>query len=69
MILHTIVPMDIIFNNDKKKDFSYKEMDYLGCKVEVLQYENKLVLNRLYTTDPKQYLNPDFKLGIEIKKE
>ena len=68
MILHTIVPMDIIFNNDDKKDFSYKEIDYLGCKVEVLQYENKLVLNRLYTTDPKKYLDPDLKLGQVIKK-
>ena len=69
MILHTIVPMDVIFNNDNEKDFSYKEMDYLGEKVEVLQYENKLVLNRLYTTDPKKYLSPDLRLGKVIKKE
>ena len=69
MILHTIVPMDVIFSNDKEKDFSYKEMDYLGEKIEVLQYENKLFLNRLYTTDPKKYLNPDLRLGKVIKKE
>ena len=69
MILHTIVPMDVIFSNDKEKDFSYKEMDYLGEKIEVLQYENKLFLNRLYTTDPNKYLNPDLRLGKVIKKE
>ena len=69
MILHTIVPMEIIFSNQDKKDYSYKEIDYLGEKVEVLQYENKLVLNRLYTTDPKKYLNPDLRLGKEVKKE
>ena len=69
MILHTIVPMEVIFDSDNKKDFSYKEMDYLGEKVEVLQYENQLVLNRLYTTDPKKYLNPDLRLGKVIKQE
>lgn len=69
MILHTIVPMDVIFNSDGEKNFSYKEIDYLGEKVEVLQYENKLVLNRLYTTDPKKYLSPDLRLGKVIKKE
>ena len=68
MILHTIVPMEVIFENNNNQDIQYKEMDYLGQKVQVVQYENKLVLNRLYSTDPKQYLNPNFELGKFIKK-
>lgn len=68
MILHTIVPMEVIFGNDNSKDVQYKEMDYLGQKVQVVQCENKLILNRLYSTDPKQYLDSNFKLGKIIKK-
>ena len=67
MILHTIVPMEVIFENNNN-DVQYKEIDYLGKRVQVVQYENKLLLNRLYSTDPKQYLDPNFKLGKTIKK-
>ena len=68
MLLYTIVPIDVIFNNEKQNDIQYKEIDYQGERVEVIQYENKLILNRLFSTDPKQYLNPDFRLGKVIKK-
>ena len=68
MILYTIMPMEVIFENNTDDDVQYKEIDYLGQRVQVVQYENKLLLNRLYSTDPKQYLNPNFKLGKIIKK-
>ena len=67
MCLYTIVPIEVIFNNEKKEYVKYKEINFEGEIVEVLQYENKLILNRLYTTNPKQYLNPRFQLGKVIK--
>ena len=68
MILHTIVPMEVIFGNNNDDDIQYKEVDYLGQRVQVVRYENKLMLNRIYSTDPKQYLDPNFELGKIIKK-
>ncbi|MBP5427254.1 MAG: YlzJ-like family protein [Clostridiales bacterium] len=67
MILHTIMPMGLILNNNILDDVKYKEVDYKGEKVEVTQYNNKVVISRLYSTDPKKYLDPEFELGKVIK--
>lgn len=68
MCLYTIMPIDVVFSNINKKDVQYKEMSYRGQLVEVVEYQNKVVLNRIITTDPKQYLNPNLQLGKVIKK-
>lgn len=67
MCLYTIVPIEVIFDDEKARNIQYKEVKYQGEMVEVIQSENKMILNRLFTTDPKQYLNPSFKLGKVIK--
>ena len=67
MILLTIMHMGLILNNNILDDVIYKEVDYKGEKVEVTQYNNKVVISRLYSTDPKKYLDPEFELGKVIK--
>ena len=68
MCLYTIMPIDVVFSNINKKDVQYKEINYRGQLVEVVEYQNKVVLNRIITTNPKQYLNPNLQLGKVIKK-
>ena len=62
------MPIDVVFSNINKKDVQYKEMNYRGQLVEVVEYQNKVFLNRIITTNPKQYLNPNLQLGKVIKK-
>lgn len=67
MILHTIVPIDVVLNEECSDNVSYKEVEYRGEHVEVVQYSGRMVLNRLYSTDPKKYLDPEFRTGKNIK--
>ena len=67
MILHTIVPIDVVLSEGCSDGVSYREVEYKGEHVEVVQYGDRIVLNRLYSTDPKKYLNPEFEMGKEIR--
>lgn len=67
MILHTIVPIDIVLNGQCSDNVSYKEVEYKGERVEVVECKGVMMLNRLYSTDPKKYLDPEFAMGKNIK--
>ena len=67
MILHTIVPIDVVLNGGCSNDVSYREVEYRGELVEVVQCGERIVLNRLYSTDPRKYLDPEFEMGRDIK--
>lgn len=67
MILHTIVPIGVVLGEGYSGDVRYKEVEYRGERVEIAEYDNTVVLSRLYSTDPRKYLDPEFEIGKNIK--
>lgn len=67
VILYTIVPMEVVLNGGCSEDVNYREVEYKGEHVEIAQCGDRIVLNRLYSTDPKKYLDPEFTMGKNIK--
>ncbi|NLD47633.1 MAG: hypothetical protein GX660_10605 [Clostridiaceae bacterium] len=65
MILYTVVPHEIIFqNNDTNYSKDSIEIDYLDEKVVVMPVSNNSYrIERLISTSPKSYLNPGLMPG------
>jgi hypothetical protein len=74
MIIHSIVPMDVIFNNMEDCNGKPLEIEYMGEKIEVMPLSNnQYKISRLLSTSPKAYLNPLFQpgniiTGIDLEK-
>lgn len=69
MILYTIMPMEIIFQNQEdNRGNTSVTMDYKGVKVEaVMTSNNQYIINRILSTSPKVFLNPELQPGTVIK--
>jgi len=69
VILYSIIPPEIIFNNNSNEMITdVKEIDYMGIKVQVrANSENEYVITRLLSTSPRDYLNPKLQPGTIIK--
>lgn len=65
MILYTVVPYEIIFNNNDNNDMKASmEIEYLNEKVVVTPVSNNCYrIERLISTSPKAYLNPGLMPG------
>lgn len=60
-MLHTIINEgDIFYQPDEIKKF-YKKVD--NCVLEGVKYNQDVMLNRVISTNLKDYLNPHFRLG------
>lgn len=68
MIIHSIVPIDLIFNNSENGDTGKTlEIEYLGETVQVSPLtNNQYVISRLISTSPKAYLNPKLQPGSVV---
>lgn len=70
MILHTIVPYEIVFDTnyyDKDKLGVTCEIIYKGQRVEAVSCrKNKYVIKRVLSTSPEAYLNPELQPGREV---
>ncbi len=69
MILYSIVPREIVFQNSGEENVGkYIEMDYMGEKVQVTPVgNNRYLINRIISTSPKAYLNPKLQPGQYIE--
>jgi hypothetical protein len=69
MIMYSIIPNEIIFKNTEENfENNYLEMDYLGERVQVTaSVDNKFIINRIISTSPKAYLNPNLQPGSKIE--
>jgi hypothetical protein len=64
VILYSIIPAEVVFNNSDIEKTVSKEIEYLGEKVIVTPFENnQLKIQRLISTSPKAYLNPRLQPG------
>ncbi len=67
MILYTVMPLEFIFGDPGYKVGDITEIDYMGVKVEVTKgIDNAMVINRVISSSPKDYLNPRLQPGETI---
>lgn len=68
MIFHSIIPYDVVFQEDEGTlGYTVSSMMYNGCMVEVLSHKNgPSHIRRIYSTSPKDYLDPKLQPGMNI---
>jgi hypothetical protein len=67
MIIHSIVPLDVIFSSDTQEDHN-EVIDYGQIKLEVRKIENKdYEVVRIISTNPEDYLKADLQPGSILK--
>lgn len=65
MILHTILDPMEIFYEEKNLKYCYKKVD--KCMLEGVKYNNEnICLSRIISTNPKDYLNPEWTPGTNV---
>ena len=64
MYLHTIVDQSMIF---PQKPNEYKYYKLKNGFIECTQSGGKMLINRINSTNPRDYLNTEYSLGNEIK--
>jgi len=69
MILYSVIPPEVVFSNNQDSYYnSFREIDYMGQKVQVaVLSNNEFVITRLISTFPSAYLNPKLQPGTVIK--
>lgn len=68
MILYTIVPMDAVMGNVMGNTL-YETVEQDGGFIELTQSPEGGRINRVISTDPKMYLNPQYEIGGLFHKE
>ncbi len=66
MMLYTIIDPQEIFLQQKNLKYSYKKVD--NCILEGVQYNNDILISRIVSTNPKDYLNANYQLGTSMVK-
>lgn len=69
MIHYSIIPAEIVFGNNDGSDLGkFLEIEYQGERVQVLPLtNNRYEVNRIISTSPKAFLNPDLQPGSIIE--
>lgn len=71
MILYSIVPVEIVFGKfyNQPEENKYIELEYLGEKIiAVALSNNRYKIDRIISTSPKAYLNPNLAPGTIIEQ-
>lgn len=67
MIIYSVMPMDLIFQNEKESDYQTVEMQMGGVTMLVKPTGvNEARIIRLISPDPQDYLNPSYAPGQKI---
>lgn len=69
MLFHSIIPIEIVFGKADWESFDkpYMTTVYKGVTMEVSDAgEGKKQIERIYSTNPKDYMNPCFRIGTQI---
>ena len=69
MIIHSIVPTEQIFpTDDQKANEQYRIVNLSNIKAEVRLIEEDLYeIQRIYSTDVRDYLRPELQPGMRIR--
>ena len=71
MILHTIMPLEYIFNKDSSEynKSDYVDIEYMNEKIQAIELSNgNYIINRLLSSNPSAFLNPNLMPGRIIKR-
>jgi ABC-type antimicrobial peptide transport system ATPase subunit len=67
MILYTLMPLEVVLDGFDKP-CEYKEVEVNGIKLLIEPLElNRAKIVRMISTDPQDYLNPDYSPGKIIQ--
>lgn len=68
MIIHSIIPIDVIFQNNFREDnMKTSHIRYMGELVEAVADGNTgYIINRIISTSLEAYLNPELQPGTRI---
>ena len=67
MIIHSVVPQDIIFQQQKQEDLGVQYIPFEGGVLEVIATaNNRYNINRIHSTCLDTYLNPRYQPGMPI---
>ncbi len=69
MILHTVIdPAEVMLNpSEPPPTYEYRRRN--GCLLQCIRREDGLYLDRIISTDPKDYLNSAYQIGAILPKE
>jgi hypothetical protein len=68
MILYSIVPVEIVFQNMNTNEGFEKEISYRGEKVMVTSTENNhYKITRVISTSPQAFLDPKLQPGVILE--
>lgn len=65
-MLHTILDENEVLLENKNYEYFYKKVD--NCVLEGVKYDKDIILNRVISTNLKDYLNPDYQIGRKLKE-
>lgn len=64
-MLYTIIDQQEIFLETKNSKYFYKKV--ANCLVEGVKYKEDMVVERIISTDLKDYLNPNLQPGQKLR--
>jgi len=68
LILHTIVPHDIVFYSEDDHQTKLEEINYHGITMLVIHVaSNEYIVQRIISTSLDDFLNPEIQPGSRIK--
>lgn len=63
-MLYTIVPMDIVLQDEQKRNYNYVEKTINGQLIQLNKNSNnKYSVARIISTNPNAFLNPELQPG------
>ena len=67
MIIHSVIPQDIIFGQQKQEDWEVQYIPFKGGLLEVTRTaNNQYSINRIHSTSLDTYLDPRLQPGMII---
>jgi hypothetical protein len=68
MVLYTPMPLEVVLEGiDAVTPLEFQEIEYKGITMLVSPEQQMYRIQRVISTDPQDYINPDFQPGNLIK--
>ncbi|QUI23034.1 YlzJ-like family protein [Vallitalea pronyensis] len=65
-MFYSIVPYDQLFSTNEE-EYKYEEVAHNGLTIQVYRKDDKMIIKRVISTDPKVYLDEKYSPGSELK--
>lgn len=65
-MFYSIIPYDELFSTNEE-EYKYEEIALDGNTIQVYRKDDKMIIKRVISTDPKVYLDTKYSPGSELK--